>query len=121
VAQVIGDKSGDRRATVEDIPDDSLDAEGLQKSKVAVASVSSPGACVNMAPLKHRHVTKDSSHDKQTEKLTNADILLLQKTEDSLDDSAPGTEQPEISVGADTSIFTRTTAAFKPECIVEIL
>jgi hypothetical protein len=121
VARVIGDKIRDCRATVEDVPDESLDVEGLRKSKVAVASVSSPGACANTAPLKHRHVTKDSSHDEQTEKLTDADILLLQKTEDSLDDSAPGTEQPEISVGADTSLFTRATAAFKTERITEIL
>jgi hypothetical protein len=75
----------------------------------------------NATPLKHRHVTKNSSHNEQTEKLTDADILLLQETEDSLDDSAPGTEQPKISVGADTSIFTRATAPFKSECVVEIL
>ena len=106
VARVISDQNGDRRAKVEDCPDESLDAEGLQNSKVAVASVSNPGAHANVTPLKHRHVTKNSSQDEQTEKLTDADILLLQKTEDSLDDSAPGTEQPEISVGADTSIFT---------------
>jgi len=121
VARVIGDKSGDRRARVEDIPDEDLDAERLQKSKVAVASVSSPGACANTTPLKHRHVTGNSTHSEQTEKLTQADILMLQKTEDSLDDSAPGTEQPEISVGADTSIFTRATAPHEAKHVAEIL
>ena len=86
-----------------------------------MASISNPGAHANAAPLKHRHVTKNSSHDKQTEKLTDADILLLQKTEDSLDDSAPGTEQPEIFVDVDTSIFTCATAPHKPEHVAEIL
>ncbi|KIM88296.1 hypothetical protein PILCRDRAFT_3315 [Piloderma croceum F 1598] len=121
VARVISDQNGDRRARVEDCLDESLEAEGLRKSKVAVASISNLGAHANATPLKHRHVTKNSSHDEQTEKLTDADILLLQETEDSLDDSAPGTEQPEISVGADTSTFTRATAPFKSERVVEIL
>jgi hypothetical protein len=40
---VIGDKSGDCRARVEDGPDEGLNAEGLQKLKVTVASVSNPG------------------------------------------------------------------------------
>ena len=86
-----------------------------------MVSISNPGAHANAAPLKHRHVTENSSHDEQTEKLTDADILLLQKTEDSLDDSAPGTEQPEISVGTDTSVFTRATAPHKPKRVAEIL
>jgi len=121
VARVISDKSGDCRAGVEDGLDEGLDAERLQKLKVAVASTSNPGACANAAPLKHRHVTETPTCNEQTEKLTNADILLLQNVEDSLDDSAPGTEQPEIPVGADTSIFTRATSAFKPERVAEIL
>ena len=121
MARVIGDRSGDRRARVEDSPDEGLHAEGLRKSKVAVASVSNPGARANAAPLKHRHVTKIPARYEHTEKLTDADILLLQKAEDSLDDSAPGTEQPEIPVDADTSVFTRATAAFKPERVAEIL
>jgi len=121
IARVVKDWSGDHRARVEDGLDESLDAERLQKSKVAVASASNLGARENVAPLKHRHVTGNSTHNEQTEKLTDADILMLQKAEDSLDDSAPGTEQPEISVGADTSIFTHATAPRKPECVAEIL
>ena len=74
-----------------------------------------------MTPLKHRHVTRNSTHSEQTEKLTQADILMLQKTEDSLDDSAPGSEQPKISVGTDTSIFTRATAPHEAKRVAEIL
>jgi hypothetical protein len=118
---VIGDKSGDCRARVEDAPDEGLNAEGLQKLKVIVASVSNPGVHANVAPLKHKPVTRYSTHSKWTENLTKADILMLQKTEDSLDDSDPGTEQPKISVGADTSTFTHTTALCKPKCIAKIL
>ena len=121
VVRVIGDKSGDHKARVEDSPDEDIDAEGLRKLKVAVASVSNPGARVNVAPLKHRHVIRNSTHSKQTEKLTETDILMLQKTEESLDDSAPGAEQPEISVGADTSIFTRATAPHEARRVAEIL
>jgi hypothetical protein len=67
------------------------------------------------------HVTGNSTHSKQTEKLTKADILMLQKTKDSLDDSAPGTKQPKIPVGADTSIFTHATAPHEARRVAEIL
>jgi hypothetical protein len=79
VAQVISDKSGNHRARVEDCPDEGFDAERLRKSKVGVASASNPGARANAAPLKHRHVTETPTRNEQTEKLTNADILLLQQ------------------------------------------
>jgi hypothetical protein len=65
VVLVIGDKSGHHRARVEDSPDESLDAEGLQKSKVAVASGSNPGVHANVAPLKHRHVAKNPARNEK--------------------------------------------------------
>ena len=119
--RVVRDRSGSHRARVEDDLDESLNVEELRKPKVAVASASNPGARADVAPLKHRHVTGNSTHNEQTEKLTDADILMLQKAEESLDDLAPGTEQPEIAVGADTSVFTRDTFPFKHERVAEIL
>jgi hypothetical protein len=121
VMQVVRDRSGSHRARLEDDLDESLNVEELRKPKVAVASASNPGARADVAPLKHRHVTGHSTHNEQTEKLTDADILMLQKAEESLDDLAPGTEQPEIAVGADTSVFTRDTFPFKHKRVAEIL
>ena len=119
--RVVRDRSGSHWARVEDDLDESLNVEELRKLKVAVASASNPGARADVAPLKHRHVTGNSTHNKQTEKLTNADILMLQKAEESLDDLALGTEQPEIAMGADTFIFTRDTFPFKHKHVTEIL
>ena len=121
VAHVIREQTGPCLARVEDGKDYDLDAEGLQKTEVTMASTSNPGVCENAAPLKHRHINKKSPFDEQTETLTNADILMLQQAEDDLDDIALGTQQPEIAVGADTSIFTQATDPFKAECIAEIL
>ncbi|KAJ7809148.1 hypothetical protein B0H14DRAFT_3481717 [Mycena olivaceomarginata] len=50
----------------------------------------------------------------------HADILALFE-EEQLDNSAPGTEQPEITVDDDASIFTRHTDPFNPACIAKIL
>ena len=57
----------------------------------------------------------------ETKTLTEANTFVLQQIEEALDDAAPGTQQPEILVDTDTSIFTRATKPHKPERVAEIL
>ena len=99
-------------------------AEGLQNTKVAVASTSSPGAPTTGAPLKPRQVVdikpteQTDSHNLQT---NNDALFALQEVEWKLDNLEPGSEQPEIAVRADQSIFTREFAPFKTEWVHKIL
>ena len=95
----------DHRATVEDCADD--EAEGLQEAKVAVVSASNLGA--------HDHATPLKPSAQEPEDLFVDDVHQV------LEDLAPGTEQPEIPIHMDHSIFTRATEPFKPERVAEIL
>ena len=99
-------------------------AEGLQNTKVTIASTSSPRAPTTGAPLKSRQVV-DIKPTKQTDShnlQTNNDALFaLQEVEWKLDNLEPGSEQPEIAVRADQSIFTREFAPFKTEWVHKIL
>ena len=82
-------------------------AEGLQNTKVAVAPASSPGAPSVGAPMKQRQVDssapKEHSYSQDSQEV--GDLVLVVK-ETALDDASPGNEQQEISVGADSSLFT---------------
>jgi hypothetical protein len=109
-----------RKATVEDCLDSG--AEGIRKTKVAVASASNPGAHTCEAPLKHREVIKIAmmvqadQHFEQT-----PGVMSVEDTDTYLEEISPGTEQPEIRIGGDKSIFTRSTYPFKAARVAEIL
>ena len=105
------------RATVEDCA-----VEGLQKTKVTVASDSNPGAHDHAAPLTTRHVPDRSNCDPFDRPSTQgSDNLFVDDIHQVLEDLAPGTEQTEILIPTDNSIFTRATEPFKPERVAEIL
>ncbi|KAJ7449773.1 hypothetical protein B0H11DRAFT_2247135 [Mycena galericulata] len=107
------------RATVEDCEDDDdADAEGLRKNKVAYAHASNPGGSVDSLPLKQRKVPNPDqicSADKHAE-------ILAVFEEAQLDNSAPGTEQPEIDVDdRDASIYTCHSDPFNPARVSKIM
>ena len=80
-------------------------AEEPQKSEGPVALISSLGDHPGNSPLR-------------PSLQSNNDVLLtLQEIEPKPDKSEPGSEQPEIAVGADQSIFTRALEPHKPEHI----
>jgi Reverse transcriptase (RNA-dependent DNA polymerase) len=109
-----------RKATVEDCLDSS--AEGIRKTKVAVASASNPGAHMCEAPLRHREVEKIAmtvQADQYFEQVPG--VMSVEETETYLEETSPGTEQPEIRIGGDKSIFTRSTHPFKEARVAEIL
>ncbi|KAJ6598727.1 hypothetical protein B0H10DRAFT_2323768, partial [Mycena sp. CBHHK59/15] len=93
-------------------------AEGLRKNKVADAHISSPGGSQGSLPLKRRQVV-DPQPSHSVDEHT-ADIFAVLE-EAQLDALAPGTEQPEIIVDGDTSIFTRHTDPFNPARVARIL
>jgi hypothetical protein len=111
-----------QRATVEDCTDD--EAEGIQNTKVAVASASNPGVHDSATPLKPRHVSNPSKLD-PSDRLAaqESNILSVEDVHQVLEDLAPGTEQPEIPIDTDNTIFTRLTepGPFKSERVAEIL
>ena len=72
------------------------------------------------APLEHKHITNDGSSGEQTGTHTKADIHIIQQIEERTNNVTLGTQQPEILVDVDTSIFTRATDAFKHERVQEI-
>jgi hypothetical protein len=110
----------DQWAKVKDCDDD--EAEGIQKTKVAIASASNPGAHDNAAPLKPRYVSDLLSPDLSDGlSAQESNVLSVDDVHQVLEDLAPRTEQPEILISADNSIFTRMTAPFKSECVAEIL
>jgi hypothetical protein len=109
-----------QRAKVEDCEDD--EAGGLRQNKVAIASASNLGVHDNVAPLKQREVNGHTCSEHADEYSEQGDsVLSVEEVGHVLEDMAPGTEQPEISVGADESIFTRKTNPLKPERVAEIL
>jgi len=109
-----------RKATVEDCLDSGV--EGIQKTKVAVASASNPGAHMCEAPLRHREVEKIATTvqaDQYFEQVPG--VMSAEDTDTYLEEISPGTEQPEIQIGGDKSIFTRSTYPFKAARVAEIL
>ena len=82
-------------------------AEGLRNTKVTVVPTSSPGAPSVGATMKQRQVNssapKEHSYSQDSQE---AGDLVLVVEETVLDNALPGNEQPEISVGADSSLFT---------------
>jgi hypothetical protein len=67
--------------------------------------------------LKRRQVSNpDKSHsvDEQAE-------ILAVFEEEQMNSAAPGTEQPEIGVDEDTSVFTRHSDPFNPARVAKIL
>jgi hypothetical protein len=95
----------DHLATVEECLDD--DGEGLRNIKVKVASVSNLGVCLGTAPLKQREVIDNTCSDCTDEHVNQGiSTLSVEEANDRLENIVPGTEQPEISVGADASILT---------------
>ncbi|KAJ7110878.1 hypothetical protein C8R44DRAFT_633823, partial [Mycena epipterygia] len=97
--------------------DENTSAEGLRTNKVASAHASNPGGSVDSQPLKHRRVANSDASRSADEH--EAILAVFEETE--LDSSAPGTEQPEIRVDEDTSVFTRHTDPFNPARIARIL
>ncbi|KAJ6597986.1 hypothetical protein B0H10DRAFT_2231781 [Mycena sp. CBHHK59/15] len=97
--------------------DENTEADGLRKTKVTVAHTSNPGGSVDSQPLKHRQVL-----DSDKSCLVDKHKVILAVFEDTeLDSLAPGTEQPEIRVDEDASMFTRHTDPFNPARIARIL
>ena len=97
-------------------------AEGLQKIKVAVAPISNPGVLSTSTPMKQRQV--DSSVSKEHScslKLQESWDTVLAVEEAALDDMSPGSEQPEITVDTDNSIFTQASTPFMPAHVAEVL
>ena len=90
-------------------------AEGLQKTKVAAASVSNPGVPSVGTPMKQRQADSPDlkEHFYSLDSQDHGDAMLAVE-ETKLDDASPGNEQPEISVRADKSFFTRASEPFKP-------
>ena len=73
-------------------------------------------------PMKQRQV--DSSVSKEHSrslKLQESWDAVLAVEEAALDDMSPGSEQPEIAVDMDNSIFTRASTPFMPARIAEVL
>ena len=97
-------------------------AEGLQKTKVAAASVSNPGVPSVGTPMKQRQADSPdlTEYSYLLDSQDHGDAVLAVE-EAKLDDASPGNEQPEIMVGADKSFFTQASEPFKPTCIAEIL
>ena len=78
-------------------------AEGLRKYEAHIASLSNLGDLPGDSPL------RPSSQ-------SDSDVLLtLQEIEPKPDKSEPGSEQLEIAVGGDQSIFTRALEPHKPK------
>ena len=97
-------------------------AEGLRKIKVAVTPVSNPGVLSTSTPMKQRQV--DSSVSKEHSrslKLQESWDAVLAVEEAALDDMSPGSEQPEIAVDMDNSIFTQASTPFMSAHVVEVL
>ena len=97
-------------------------AEGLQKIKVAVASISSPGVPSVGTPMKQRQADSPDlmEHSYLLDSQDHGDAVLAVE-EAKLDDASPGNEQLEIVVGADKSFFTWASEPFKPAHITKIL
>ena len=97
-------------------------AEGLRKTKVTVASINSPGVPSTGTPMKQRQADSpdltDHSYSLDSQDLRDA-VLAVEEV--ALDDISPGNKQPEIAVGADSSIFTQVSVPFKPTHVTEIL
>jgi RNase H-like domain found in reverse transcriptase/Reverse transcriptase (RNA-dependent DNA polymerase) len=109
-----------RKTTVEDCLDSG--AEGIRKTKVAVASASNPGARTCEAPLRYREVDKVAmmvEADQYFEQVPG--VMLVEDTDTYLEEISPGTKQPEIRIGSKQSIFTRSTNPFKAAHVAEIL
>jgi hypothetical protein len=107
---------------VEDCPDEETFAEGIRNFKVAVAPASNPGAHKCVPPLKQRQVVNEKCSEHTDKHFNqNSPVLSVEEAERSLEGTAPGAEQPEITVDADQSIFTRATNAFKAERVAEIV
>jgi hypothetical protein len=75
-----------------------------------------------VTPLKRRHVP-DSSNFNPFNRLSaqESEDLSIDDVHQVLEELAPGTEQPEILINTDHSIFTQTTYPFKTEFVAEIL
>ena len=97
-------------------------AEGLQKTKVAAASISNPGVPSVGTPMKQRQADSPDlkEHFYSLDSQDHGDAMLAVE-ETKLDDASPGNEQPEISVGADKSFFTWASEPFKPARVAKIL
>ena len=80
-------------------------AKEPRKSEAPIASISNLGDHPGDSPLRP---SSQSDNDVS---------LTLQEIEPKTDKSEPGSEQPEIAVGADQSIFTRALEPHKPEHI----
>ena len=75
-----------------------------------------------MAPMNQRQVVgKDNSEHADQHLEQDTPVLSVEEVEHNLEGMAPGTEQPEIAVDKDQSIFTRATDAFKTERVAEIV
>ena len=82
---------------------DNHSAEGIRKHKVAVVPASNPGVPETGAPLKQRQVinTKlnEMIHSHTIQEVETTFSVVQDSAGQNIDDSTPGSEQPEIPVG----------------------
>jgi hypothetical protein len=96
-----------RKATVEDCPEDETFAEGVRNFKVTVVSASNLGVRECMTPLKQRQVSDDNCPEDTDEHFEqDTPVMSVEEVKQSLDGMSPSTEQPEIAVNVDQSIYT---------------
>ena len=97
-------------------------AEGPQKTRVAVASISSPGVPSVGTPMKQRQADSPDlmEHSYLLDSQDHGDAVLAVE-EAELDDASPGNEQPGVMVRANKSFFTWASEPFKPARVAKIL
>jgi hypothetical protein len=72
--------------------------------------------------MKQRQVVDENNSEHADQHLEqDTPVLSVEEVERNLEGMAPGTEQPEIAVDTDQSIFTRATNTFKTERVAEIV